>query len=193
MREPSMFSALLARIASTLETRGIPYMVIGGHAAVLYGEPRLTRDIDFTLGIGPDRLDELLEIVRDADLVPAEGAQDLARQSYVLPCSDPATGIDIDLILSVSAYEQEAFGRARAVSIAGVNVRFASPEDVLIHKIVAGRPRDIEDARAILAKSPSLDRSYLLRWLREFERTLSSPLTKQFQELEAQIQRADAN
>jgi hypothetical protein len=72
-----------------------------------------------------------------------------------------------------------------------VNVRFASPEDVLIHKIVAGRPRDIEDARAILAKSPPLDRSYLLRWLQEFERTLSSPLAKQFKELEAQIQRAD--
>lgn len=187
MREPSTFSALLARIASTLETRGIPYMVIGGHAAVLYGEPRLTRDIDITLGVGPDRLGELLEIVRDADLVPAQEAQDLALRNYVLPCADPATGIDVDLILSVSAYEQEALRRARAVAVGGVNVRFASVEDVLIHKIVAGRPRDIEDARAILAKSHTLDRPYLLRWLREFEATLSSPLVKQFKELEAQV------
>jgi predicted nucleotidyltransferase len=187
MREPSTFSALLARIAATLEIRGIPYMVIGGHAAVLYGEPRLTRDIDITLGIGPDRLRELLDIVRDVELMPAGGAEDLARGSYVLPCSDPATGIDVDLILSVSAYEQEALGRTQTVLIAGVNVRFASVEDVLIHKIVAGRPRDIEDARAILAKSHSLDRAYLLRWLEEFERTLSSPLVKQFKELEARV------
>lgn len=182
-----MFSALLARIASTLETSNIPYMVIGGHAAVLYGEPRLTRDIDITLGVGPDRLGELLDIVRGADLVPAQGAQELALRSYVLPCSDSVTGIDVDLILSVSAYEQEALGRAQAVAISGVHVRFASVEDVLIHKIVAGRPRDIEDARAILAKSPSLDRSYLQRWLQEFERTLSSPLVKQFKDLEAQV------
>jgi hypothetical protein len=63
MREPSTFSGLLARIASTLETRTIPYVVIGGYAAVLYGEPRLTRHIDITLGVGPDRLNELLEIV----------------------------------------------------------------------------------------------------------------------------------
>jgi len=27
-------------------------MVIGGQAVLLYGEPRLTRDIDITLGIG---------------------------------------------------------------------------------------------------------------------------------------------
>jgi len=182
-----MFSALLARIGSTLKLRGIPYMVIGGHAAILYGEPRLTRDLDITLGVGPDRLGELLDIVRDVDLVPAQGAQELALRNYVLPCSDPATGIDVDLILSVSAYEQEALGRARAIALGGVDVRFASPEDVLIHKIVAGRPRDIEDARAILAKSHSLDRSYLLRWLQEFEDTLSSPLVNQFMELEAQV------
>lgn len=157
MREPSTFSALLARIGATLDARGIRYMVIGGHAAILYGEPRLTRDHAITVGAGLDRLGELLEVVRDANLVPADGAQDLARQSYVFPCSDPATGIDVDFILSISAYEQEALGRARAVALGGVDVRFASPEDVLIHKIVAGRPRDLEDVRAILAKPHTLD------------------------------------
>ncbi|MDR7427161.1 MAG: DUF6036 family nucleotidyltransferase [Armatimonadota bacterium] len=187
MHEPSTHSALLARIGSTLEARGIPYMVIGGHAAILYGEPRLTRDIDITLGVGPDRLGELLEIVRMAGLVPAPGAQELALRNYVLPCSDAATGIDVDLILSVSAYEQEALARARTVALGSAGVRFASVDDVLIHKIVAGRPRDIEDARAILAKTPSLDRPYLLRWLQEFERTLSSPLVRRFRELEAEV------
>ena len=182
-----MFSALLARIGSTLEASDIPYMVIGGHAATVYGEPRLTRDLDITLGAGPDRLGELLEVVRAAGLVPAQGAEDLALRNYVFPCSDPATGIDVDLILSVSAYKQEALGRTQAVAVGGVNVRFASPEDVLIHKIVAGRPSDIEDARAILAKSRTLDRPYLLRWLGEFEATLSSPLVEQFKELEAQV------
>ncbi len=46
----SMFSALLARIASTFETRRIPYMVIGD-AAVPYGEPRLNHAIDITPGV----------------------------------------------------------------------------------------------------------------------------------------------
>ncbi len=185
MLEPSIFSALLARVGKTLEARGMPYMVIGGHAAILYGEPRLTRDIDITVGAGPDRLGDLLKVVREAGLVPASGAEELALRNYVLPCSDPATQIDVDIILSVSAYEQEAMGRTRAVPIGEATVRFAAPEDVLIHKIVAGRPRDIEDARAILARSQQLDREYILKWLREFEHTLSSPLVKQFLDLEA--------
>ncbi len=69
--EPSTLSALLARIGSTLKAHNVPYMVIGGHAAILYGEPRLTRDVDITVGLGPDKLKELLDVVRDAGLVPA--------------------------------------------------------------------------------------------------------------------------
>lgn len=187
MREPSILSALLGRIAAALERGGIPYMVIGGYAAILYGEPRLTRDIDITVGLGPDRLAELLRVVHDAGLRPEQGAEALARTSYVLPCADPATQIPVDFILSVSAYEQEALRRTRAVVVHDVPVRFASVEDVLVHKIVAGRPRDIEDARAILAKGPPLDRSYLMGWLVEFEQTLSTSLVQRFLELEASV------
>jgi hypothetical protein len=52
---------LLERIALELERAGIPYMVTGGQAVLLYGEPRLTRDIDITLGVSTDQLD----LVRD--------------------------------------------------------------------------------------------------------------------------------
>jgi len=52
----------------------------------------------------------------------------------------------------------QAMGRTRVVPLGETTVRFASAEDALIHKIVAGRPRDIEDARAILAKPRRLDR-----------------------------------
>lgn len=53
--EPSMFAELLERLARTLEQAHLPYMVIGGQAVLLYGEPRLTRDIDITPGVDVDR------------------------------------------------------------------------------------------------------------------------------------------
>ena len=37
-----MFETLLARLAGALSAAGIPYMVIGGQAVLLYGAPRLT-------------------------------------------------------------------------------------------------------------------------------------------------------
>ena len=41
-----MFKTLLKKIVEQLEKAGIPYMVIGGQAVLVYGEPRLTKDKD---------------------------------------------------------------------------------------------------------------------------------------------------
>ena len=46
----------------------IPYMVVGGQAVLLYGEPRLTRDIDITLGIGVEALSKIKKILRTMGL-----------------------------------------------------------------------------------------------------------------------------
>jgi hypothetical protein len=38
-----MFQALLARLSEVFEKSKIPYMVIGGQAVLVYGEPRFTK------------------------------------------------------------------------------------------------------------------------------------------------------
>lgn len=55
------------------------------------------------------------------------------------------------------------------MDLCGTEVSFASPEDIIVHKIFARRPRDLEDARGILLKNPGLDRTYILQWLQEFD------------------------
>jgi hypothetical protein len=57
-----MFEELLARLASHLSRHNLPYMVTGGQAVLLYGEPRLTKDIDVTLGVDTDHLARLLDV-----------------------------------------------------------------------------------------------------------------------------------
>ncbi len=47
----------------------------------------------------------------------------------------------------------------------GTPVRFATVEDLVILKLVAGRPRHLEDIRGILARRQSLDEAYLKRRL----------------------------
>ena len=65
-----MFDKALARIGASLEKAGIPYMIIGGQAVLLYGEPRLTRDIDITLGVNIDQLEILLTLAQQISLKP---------------------------------------------------------------------------------------------------------------------------
>jgi hypothetical protein len=179
-----MFTQLLERIALGLEECQIPYMIIGGQAVLIYGEPRLTRDIDVTLGVGPDRLPDLLAFADACAWRPlVEATEEFVQRTLVLPLADPETGIRIDFIFSHSAYEWQAMKRVRRVTIGKAPVRFASAEDVVIHKMVAGRPRDLEDVRNILSKGSEFDLGYIRHWLREFDRSLDGRYLEAFDNL----------
>jgi predicted nucleotidyltransferase len=165
-----MFDKALARIGASLEKAGIPYMIIGGQAVLLYGEPRLTRDIDITLGVNIDRLETLLALAQEISLKPLpEDVAAFVRQTMVLPALDKETGIRVDFIFSFTPYESQAIQRAKKVRIQDQDVCYAAVEDLIIHKIFAGRPRDIEDVQMVILKNSALDVAYIEEWLKTFD------------------------
>jgi hypothetical protein len=179
-----MFSQLLEQIALGLDERHVPYMIIGGQAVLIYGEPRLTRDIDVTLGVGPDRLAEILAFARSCSWrVLVENPEEFVQRTMVLPLEDSRSSIRIDLIFSFSPYEQQALERVHKIGIGKASVRFAAPEDVVVHKVIAGRPRDLEDVRNILNKRADIDRAYICHWLEEFDRSLGGTYLQAFEDL----------
>ena len=94
-----MFERLLERLAQALESRSIPYMLIGGQALLLYAEPRLTRDIDVTLGLPVTRLPAMLELIRALGLkLRVENPEQFVRQTMVLPCEEVNSSIRVDFI-----------------------------------------------------------------------------------------------
>jgi len=162
-------------------------MVIGGQAVLVYGEPRLTRDIDVTLGVGVDDLGKVKSAVEGLDLSFLNDDEKFIRKTMVLPLRNDTSGIRIDLIFSFSPYERQAIENANEIMIDGALVRFASLEDVVIHKIFAGRPRDLEDVRSILLKNPKYDKTYILKWLKEFDSALDGNFTSTFQTILSDI------
>lgn len=179
-----MLSHLLETIADALDERGIPYMIIGGQAVLLHGEPRMTKDIDVTLGVSADSLDVILCVASSLGWeVMVEMPESFVKRTMVLPCRDPQSGFRIDLIFSFSPYERAAISHALHIRVGETLVRFATVEDLVIHKLVAGRPRDIEDARLVLAKNPGIDDSYVRSWLEQFGTALKTDFIQQFEEL----------
>ena len=182
-----MLEELIKKIGLELDRGKIPYMIIGGQAVLLYGEPRLTRDIDITLGADLDKLQLVLELVDKIGLKPLVDPNAFPQKTMVLPCEDDNSDIRVDFIFSFSPYEQEALKRVRLEKFGKIAIKFASPEDLVIHKIIAGRPRDLEDVKGVLVKIPDIDANYIRYWLKEFTDALAEPFLRRFNEITDQI------
>ena len=179
-----MFQRLLKRLARKLDSTKIPYMVIGGQAVLVYGEPRLTKDIDITLGINVDELNRIIGVVDALKLkILVDDYKNFVKETFVLPVMDEKSKIRIDFIFSFSPYERQALTRTNNIKLGKDVVKFASLEDVIIHKIISGRARDLEDIRVVLLKNPEFNREYIEKWLQEFDLSLCENFTKIFNEL----------
>ena len=181
-----LYEDLLKKLARALDREGIEYLVMGGQAVLVHGEPRLTRDVDITLGLIPKDLNRILRIAEDIGLmVLVNDPEKFTNETWVLPLQDPQTGIRVDFIFSASEFERQAMKRALSIDIKGTPVRFASAEDLVIQKIFSGRPRDIEDVRGILIKKiRQLDIDYIRETLKKFDETLSTDrFSQEFEEL----------
>lgn len=98
-----------------------------------------------------------------------EDVEAFVRETFVLPARHGESLIRVDFIFSSTPYEQQAIARAQSVLLAGVPVPFATAEDLIIHKLFAGRPRDLEDAAGVVRrKGKQLDWTYLEYWARQF-------------------------
>ncbi len=164
----SLLEAMI-EIATFLEERQVPYAVIGGVALQHWGEPRLTRDVDVTVMVSQQDLDGFLAAAlrRFSARIPAALA--FAKRNRVLLLSS-TDGTPIDLTLGIPGYEEEVMRRAVLVAFPGLSpVRLISAEDLIIHKCVAGRPRDLEDVERILVHQRlELNLRYIRGWLRAF-------------------------
>jgi len=159
-------------------------MIIGGHAVILYSEPRFTRDIDITLGVGSSAAKEIAGLAKSMGLtVLVKNIQSFADKTMVLPVINNKSGIRVDFIFSNSAYEKQALKRVTVKKMDMVKIKYASAEDIIIHKVIAGRPRDIEDIEGILKHYKNLDNKYIRKHLKEFDEGLSADYLKQYEKI----------
>jgi len=176
-----VFESLLKKLSQELNLQSIPYMVIGGQAVLLYGEPRLTKDIDITLGMNVGEVQKLINLINTLGLkILVDDYEQFVKDTFVLPTIDEKSGIRVDFVFSFSAYEQKAIQRAKEIKLSDTIVKFASLEDLIIHKVIAGRPRDIEDIKSVVLKNPKYESEYINKWLKEFDLSLDEAYFKLF-------------
>ena len=150
------------------------WYLFGAQAVVAYGVPRLSADVDVTVRLSVDAPDRLVDAMRAAGFEPRVSDPDFVRRARVLPFVHSATGMPLDVVLAGSGLEDEFLARVRVLEIEGLRVPVLEAGDLIIAKILAGRPKDIEDARGLWkARAPEVDAARVESVLRLLEEALA--------------------
>jgi hypothetical protein len=147
----SPFVELLTDLAAALSELDVDWYLFGAQAASLYGSPRVTADVDVTIRLGRLDVASLVQALTVAGFEPRVDDDDFIARTRVVPIVHRATGIPADLVIAGPGLEDLFFERAGTVDFLGLDVPVAAAEDIVVMKLLAGRPKDIEDVEGILA------------------------------------------
>ena len=75
--------------------------------------------------------------------------------------------VEIDIFLAESRFQASLLARRMRLEVDDVLAWVASPEDLILLKLVAARPRDIGDVMDICLAQGQLDEPYLRHWAKE--------------------------
>ena len=139
---------VLAALVGVLPRWG-PWYLFGAQAVVAYGVPRLSADVDVTLKLEPDDPNHFAVDMHAAGFALRIDDADFIRRTRVMPFVHLATAMPLDVVLAGSGLEDEFLDRARETDVGGARVPLIAPDDLIIAKILAGRPKDLEDVAGL--------------------------------------------
>jgi hypothetical protein len=153
-----------------LGTLKLPYALMGGFAVRVYALPRNTEDIDITVVCTDEMLQEIFRLVEvrgyEVDEVYKRGWKDRVAEMPVVKCKRYVGGrpIDVDIFPCESEFQQSVMKRRRSDDVEGREYWLVTPEDLLLFKLTARRPRDVLDVADIIFVQGQLDEAYLRLW-----------------------------
>lgn len=164
---------LLAALAPVLERWGRWYL-FGAQAVIVHGVPRLSADVDVTLALTPDTPERFAADMQAAGFALAVDDADFVRRTRIMPFVHLATGMPLDVVLAGSGLEDEFLNRAVPTDVGGTRVPLIEVGDLMVAKVLAGRPKDLDDARGLWRiHGRSLDVRRIRSTLRLLEEALS--------------------
>ncbi|MEW5742584.1 MAG: hypothetical protein AB1938_26940 [Myxococcota bacterium] len=136
------------------------WFVFGAQALAALGLPRATQDVDVTVDPGGRSTAEVVDLLADAGLALRDSFldEDFVARTRVLPLVHRSSGTPVDVVLAGPGLEDLQLSRAEVRKLGGVQVPVIAVNDLVAVKVLAGRPKDLDDvARILRAAPPELD------------------------------------
>lgn len=167
--------AALQRVVRALDQARIPYAILGGLAVRVYAIPRFTSDIDLMIDLDRADIPRLWQSLESAGCEVSEtfrsGWLDEVSGLPLIHVTMPVqkSWIEVDLFLAECGFQRSIMERRKTIDTPAGPMSFASPEDLILLKLLAGRPKDLIDVQDILFTMGELDRPYLVKWAESLE------------------------
>jgi hypothetical protein len=161
------FSVILKEVFTFLDAEKIPYFIIGGIAVGVLGDPRFTYDLDVDIFLDKTKLSQLLEHADKAGfrLDKKQATEDAACFGTFRMFKEE---VQVDCIIASTPLEDSVLARSQKMELFDTTVSVPTAEDLILLKIIPGRPKDLMDAESIMLRhSNSLDKKYLEEWAKK--------------------------
>jgi predicted nucleotidyltransferase len=166
-RKPNVPDAF-RKAVEFLDGRKVPYVVIGGLAASVQGQPRYTDDADLLVTVPSHGVWRLAEEARKAgfDVDPHFAELHWRSSGFIRLWLGPVGDqVAVDLMACKTEFLREASWRAQPIVLMGKRVPVATSEDMILFKLAAYRDKDVMDLIAIARRHEGkLDLAYLRKW-----------------------------
>jgi uncharacterized membrane protein len=148
---PQPIAELLAQLQRAFARLGVRWFLFGAQAAILHGVARLSADVDVTVELGRRSSAELAAALAEAgfELCVADMAG-FVEATRVLPFVHRASRIPVDVVLAGPGLEEQFFAGVEERVVGNARVPVVCAEDLVAMKVLAGRPRDLDDVVAII-------------------------------------------
>ena len=157
-------NALISEAASLqnfLEEHELDFFFMGGIVVGVWGEPRLTQDIDLTVFTDLQNESEFISLFLTSYSPKFSDPEEFALTNRVLPLWT-STGIGINVTLGGLRDISEALKRSTYQQFSEtVSLKVCSADDLIIFKTVAARPRDWIDVESVIIRQNTLDWDYI--------------------------------
>jgi hypothetical protein len=170
---PQPVTELLGDLARGLHALGVRWFLFGAQAAILHGAARLSADVDVTVDLGARSSRELVEALsREGFVLRVADVEGFVEATRVIPLVHLTSRMPLDVVLAGPGLEERFFARVTEHRVGDLLVPVVSAEDLVAMKILAGRPRDVEDVASIVRVRGDLDLELARDTLRLLERAL---------------------
>lgn len=141
----------LREFIELLNSHGVEYLVVGGHAVAFHGHPRFTADIDFWVRPENGNGRRLVEVLRGFGFEQLGlAANDFVEPERIVQLGQPPHRID--LLTSVSGVDFDTAWQTREAGVLdGLPVSFLALESLIENKLASGRANDLADVAQLKA------------------------------------------